>query len=81
MTRPRHPDKEVEEAVRQAEALGWTWRPQGHWGRLYCPQHDREGCQIGVNGTPRNAGNHARQILRAINRCPHGAGERGDGDV
>lgn len=81
MTRPRHPDEEVEAAVRQAEALGWIWRPQGHWGRLYCPQHDREGCQIGVNGTPRNAGNHARQILRAINRCPHGAGENDDGDV
>jgi hypothetical protein len=27
-----------------------------------------------VNGTPRNAGNHARQIIRAVERCPHGQG-------
>jgi len=24
-----------------------------------------------VNGTPRNPENHARQIKRAIDRCPH----------
>jgi hypothetical protein len=24
-----------------------------------------------VNGTPRDPENHARQILRAIARCPH----------
>lgn len=72
MARPRHPDKEVEAAVAYAEAEGWNWRPQGHWGRLYCAQADREGCQFGVNGTPRNAGAHARQIRRAVDRCPHG---------
>ena len=71
MRRPRHPDKEVEDAVLYAESLGWRVRMQGHWGRLYCPHADRDGCQVGVNGTPRNAGDHARQILRAIDRCPH----------
>jgi hypothetical protein len=70
--RPRHPDKEVEQAVAYAEARNWRWRKQGHWGRLYCPQADRHGCQVGVNGTPRNAGDHARQIKRAVDRCPHG---------
>lgn len=71
MRRPRHPSKEIEEAVAYAESKGWVFRKQGHWGRLYCAQADRDGCQIGVNGTPRNAEAHARQIIRAVNRCPH----------
>lgn len=78
MSRPRHPDKEIEAAVAEAETKGWTWRKQGHWGRIYCPQADRDGCQVGINGTPRNAGNHARQIRRAVERCPHC--REGDGD-
>lgn len=71
MSRSRHPDKEVEEAVGHAESAGWKFRKQGHWGRLYCPQADRDGCQVGINGTPRNGGAHARQIRRAVDRCPH----------
>lgn len=84
MARPRHPSKEVEAAVAWAEARGWTWRPMGHWGRLFCPQADRSGCQVGVFGTPRDAERHARQIRRAIARCPHGgagARESEDGDL
>jgi hypothetical protein len=69
--RPRHPKPEVEQAVAYAESKKWRWRPQGHWGRLYCPQADHDGCQVGVFGTPRNAGNHAKDIKRAIDRCPH----------
>lgn len=71
MARPRHPNKEVEDAVAYAESQGWSFRKQGHWGRLYCAKADRDGCQVGVNGTPKNADNHARQIVRAVNRCPH----------
>jgi len=71
VTRARHPKKEVEEAVQYAEGKNWTLRAMGHWGRLFCPHGDRDGCQVGVNGTPKNAGNHARQIKRAIDRCPH----------
>jgi hypothetical protein len=29
-TRPTHPKKEVEAAVRYAEAEGWTFRKMGH---------------------------------------------------
>lgn len=78
MARSRHPSKEVEGAVAHAEALGWTFRKLGHWGRLFCAHADREGCQIGVNGTPRDAEAHARQILRAIERCPHGKEAEGE---
>jgi hypothetical protein len=71
MARPKHPKPEVEEAVRYAEDRHWSWRKMGHWGRLFCPKADQDGCQVGVNGTPKNAGNHARQVKRAIDRCPH----------
>ncbi len=78
MPRSRHPNKEIEDAVAYAEAEGWTLRKLGHWGRLFCAQADRNGCQVGVNGTPRNPGTHARQIIRAINRCPHGKDDSDD---
>ena len=77
--RPRHPIKEVEAAVAYAEAKGWTVRMQGHWARLYCPQADREGCQVGVYGTPRDGDSHAKQIIRAVDRCPHEKTEADDG--
>ena len=74
MSRPRHPDKDIERAVQYAESLDWSVRmsKKGHaWGYLYCPQSTREGCKVGVYSTPRNPGNHARQILREIDLCPH----------
>lgn len=69
--RSRHPNKEVEAAVAYAEMKNWTLRKMGHWGRLFCPHADRDGCQVTVNGTPRNPDVHARQIKRGIDRCPH----------
>lgn len=81
MSRPRHPNKEIEDAVGYAELKGWVWRKQGHWGRLYCAHADRDGCQFGVNGTPRNPENHAKQIIRAVDRCPHKLKETSDEDI
>lgn len=71
--RPRHPNKEIEAAVVYAEARGWSWfKVNGHaWGKLYCGHHDREGCKIFIWSTPRNAQNHAKQIMREVDRCPH----------
>jgi hypothetical protein len=82
MARKRHPDKEIEEAVAYAEGLGWRVIPiSGHaWGRLYCAHADRDGCMISVWSTPRSAGNHARDIIRAVSRCPHQE-EASDEDV
>jgi hypothetical protein len=73
MPRARHPNKEIEEAVAYPEEQGWTVKPvSGHaWGRLYCAFHDRDGCMVSVWSTPRSVGNHARSIVRAIDRCPH----------
>lgn len=72
-SRRKHPNAEVEKAVRYAEDLGWRVSlGSGHnWARLLCPLGTREGCQVGVYSTPANAGNHARQIRNAIDRCTH----------
>ncbi len=44
MGRARHPKKEVEEALRYAEASGWRVEVGGShaWGRIYCPYNDAE---------------------------------------
>jgi hypothetical protein len=81
--RPRHPTKEVEAAVSEAELLGWRFvKGKGHgWGRLLCPKNDREGCQISVWSTPRNAEDHAKDIRRSIGRCAHAHREDDDEKV
>jgi hypothetical protein len=73
MARPRHPKAEIENAIQVAEACGWRVKlSNGHaWGRLLCPLRAREGCIISVWSTPRSAGNHARGILKAVERCGH----------
>jgi len=82
MTRPRHPNKHVEKAIRYAESRGWCVEmSQGHaWGRLLCPQSSREGCIVSVWSTPRKPENHARHIWREIDLCPHGV-EKSDDDL
>lgn len=67
----KHPNKEVREAINYAISKGWDVElRKGHcWARLKCPKHDRTGCMISVNCTPRNAYNHASQIKRAVDKC------------
>ena len=71
--RPRHPKKEIEAAVQDAEARGWTWvKGRGHvWGILHCPRGARDGCRRSVYSTPRVPEAHANDIRRAVARCPH----------
>jgi hypothetical protein len=76
MARVRHPKKEVEEAIRHAEAHGWRVEVGGShaWGKMYCSYNDVE-CRCGefciasIWSTPKNAGNHARQIKRVVDNC------------
>ena len=73
--RAKHPKKDVESALVDAETAGWTViaTASGHrWGVMRCGEASRAGCQTSVWSTPRNAGLHARQIRRFIRRCPHG---------
>jgi hypothetical protein len=67
---PRHSKKEVKEALIYAESHGWTVQPtaSGHaWGSASCGQ----GCRISIWSTPKNPGNHGKQIRRAVDRCTH----------
>ena len=83
MPRAKHPKKEVESALSDAESAGWTVTPtqSGHrWGVIRCGVEGPSGCQISIWSTPRNTGNHAKQLRRFIARCPHTRAERtGDG--
>jgi hypothetical protein len=73
MSRPRHPNKHIERAIKYAESLGWRVEmSKGHaWGHLLCPRSTREGCIVGVWSTPRNPEHHGRQLTRDVDLCPH----------
>lgn len=72
MGRSRHPKKEVEGAIAYAIEAGWNLEPRkgrGHaWGLLRCCTGED---YAWVWSTPRDARNHAKQIQRAVIRCPH----------
>jgi hypothetical protein len=68
--RRRHPKNDVEQALQLAEANGWIIVEvhRGHrWGLAACGS----GCRRAVYSTPRDAGDHAADIRRAVWRCPH----------
>ena len=71
----RHPKKEIQAAIEYARNRGWRFvkaGPRAHiYGTLYCPHQERDGCRIGVYSTPRSPSNHADQIRRRVDRCPH----------
>jgi len=77
MPRPAHPNKHIEEALKHAEENGWRIEKRtgkGHaWGRAFCGGAQRGACMFSVWSTPRSPENHARQILRQVDRCPHEA--------
>ena len=77
MARHRHPNKEIEAAVKHAEDRGWRVFSGGshaHWF-LYCPEQNRNGCRVPVYLTPRDPENHAKRVRRRIDGCPHQRGE------
>jgi len=71
----RHPKKEIQAAIEYATNRGWKFvkaAARAHiYGTLYCPRQGRDGCRVGVYSTPRSSKNHADQIRRRIDRCPH----------
>ena len=80
MARGVHPKKEVRKAINELRAAGWTIEVAvgGHshrWGTATCPhQHpDSSGgatrCVQGIRSTPRNGGNHAKELRRALRSC------------
>ncbi len=75
MSRKSHPNKEIETAIQHAEAHGWRYKKTGAsahaWGRMLCPLSSQQGCAMSVWSTPRNSSDHARQIRRQVDKCPH----------
>ncbi|QDT39716.1 hypothetical protein [Stratiformator vulcanicus] len=66
-----HQKKEISKAIEYAVGRGWTYEEhkRGHaCGSLKCPGV----CLVFVSSTPRNAGNHAKDIRRKIDNCPCG---------
>jgi hypothetical protein len=70
-----HPNKHIREAIKYAISQGWGLQKasaRAHiWGTLYCTQSGRDGCRIRVMSTPKTPEGHARDIRRAVDRCPH----------
>lgn len=68
-----HPDKDIRAAINYALANGWTFNAAGKsahcFGRLMCgiPQHKDH--MMSIWSTPKNTLNHARQIIRMVERC------------
>ncbi len=85
MSRKCHPKKEIEEALQYAEENGWTVEVGGShaWGKMYCPYNDKE-CRCGafclasIWSTPKNAGNHAKQICRVVDNYTIYNADEGD---
>lgn len=76
MTRSKHPKSEVEVAIQHAEELGWTVKVGGAHarGRMFCPYNDDtcrcgEFCITSIWSTPKNPGNHGRQLRRVVDNC------------
>ena len=76
MTRNKHPKPEVEAAIQHAEEHGWRIKEGGShaWGKMYCPYND-ESCRCGefcitsISSTPKNSGNHGKQLKRVVDNC------------
>lgn len=77
MTRNKHPDKNIEKALKHAEDHDWrVEKSDGHpWGQMYCPYNNAscsssgEWCRMSIWSTPKNPKNHARQLEKRVNKC------------
>ena len=69
-----HALKDVDAAIKTALKMGWRWVEKGNGhtvGYLYCTAsssggHEENTCCIPVFGSPKNSGNHAKKIRKAV---------------
>ena len=74
----RHPKKEIHRALEYAASKGWIVleSKKGHcWGIIRCP-FGHGGCQKSIWSTPRSPQDHAKDIVRFVDKCVHVAEER-----
>jgi len=67
---PRHPNKDIELAIRYAEDCGWRYKASGKsshaWGKLMCVEANRGGCCIHlVNTTKLDFFHNLRLLLES----------------
>lgn len=72
VTRPGHPNKEIEAALTYAEERGWRVEKSSSrahaWGRMLCGVgHNAH--QMSIWGTPKSPENHAKHIRRFVTLC------------
>lgn len=71
----RHPNKDIQSAVDYALSKNWSLvigSGKSHaWGRLMCLYGKRGGCIISVWSTPQVPENHAKKIIKSVDKCPH----------
>ncbi len=67
----KHPNKEIQAALKYAEQNGWSIKIGGShaWGKILCPYNDAdcrcgEFCLTSIWSTPRNPTNHAKHLLK-----------------
>lgn len=69
----KHTNKEVRAAIEYAISKGWIFTAgNGHcFGRLRCGSADRahNQHQLSVFSTPKSPENHAKQIIRFVDKC------------
>ena len=88
MATKKHPKLEVNDAIKYAESKGWRIEAGGShaWGKMYCP-HNSEECRCGefcitsIWSTPKNAGNHAKQIRRVVDKYTGRPGDSVNGEL
>lgn len=67
-----HPNKAISQAIAYALEHGWHIVPSGKSAHAYCRLRCNFGHsehQMSVWSTPKNAENHAKQIIRKVNEC------------
>ncbi len=82
---PRHPNKDIREAIAYTVSKGWRIEkagPRAHvWGRALCPEQSRAGHIFNIHSTPRNPTIHARKLRRYIDTCAYTPGDEDDASL
>lgn len=70
-----HPNKHIQTAIEYALSNGWVWVQPGDSAHCFCKlrcgntKNEHRDHKMSVWSTPKNAENHARQIMRKVNHC------------